>query len=205
MVDYVNQVVDLGAAANDGNGDTLRAGMDKLNDNWASFRGAADWDAASFDINFPKIVTKSGLHPTFQVYNSVSDVDVTGDSTVYTVDFDTEVYDQGGNFTADTFTAPVTGKYQFDILIYLKGLLSSHTDGNIQLITSNNSYILWLGNPTAIRDGNSNQLVFGGSIQVDMDASDTAHVNLLVSNGTKVIDVHGASNRPTIFTGTLML
>lgn len=60
MAVYVNQVVALGPAANDGNGDTLRAGMDKLNDNWASFRQAVSWDASTFDADFVRNISTNG-------------------------------------------------------------------------------------------------------------------------------------------------
>lgn len=52
MADYVNLVVNIGTIANDDTGDTLRAGMDKLNDNNISLRGAIDWDEATFDVSF---------------------------------------------------------------------------------------------------------------------------------------------------------
>jgi len=61
MADYVNQVVDIGAAANDGNGDPVRTAYTKLNDNWASFRGAADWDASTFDLSFSAEVNVQGV------------------------------------------------------------------------------------------------------------------------------------------------
>lgn len=47
--------------------------------------------------------------PGFFASNSGSDTCIAPGPC--TVDFDTESYDDGGNFAADTFTAPVTGKY----------------------------------------------------------------------------------------------
>ncbi len=51
MASYANQIVDIGAAANDGNGDPVRTAFTKLNDNWASFRQAVDWDSSTFNVN----------------------------------------------------------------------------------------------------------------------------------------------------------
>jgi len=51
--------------------------------------------------------------PCFLAFNSATDNDQTGAGAIPTIDFDTEVFDQGNDFTADTFTAPITGRYLF--------------------------------------------------------------------------------------------
>ena len=66
-------------------------------------------------------LTIDGLHgftspntPCFSAYNSATDTDLVGDGNTYTtIDFDTERFDVGTNFSGDTFTAPVAGKYFF--------------------------------------------------------------------------------------------
>ncbi|KKL69275.1 hypothetical protein LCGC14_2116590, partial [marine sediment metagenome] len=64
----------------------------------------------------------SPTQPAFLAYNSESDLDVTGDATYVTVDFNTEIFDQGGDFAADTFTAPVDGRYLLATSVLLGGL-----------------------------------------------------------------------------------
>ena len=52
MADYTIKVAGIGTTANDGTGDTLRTGFDKLNDNWASLAGALTWDSATYNAAF---------------------------------------------------------------------------------------------------------------------------------------------------------
>ena len=58
----------------------------------------------------------------FLAFNSVTDSNVTGAGQLVTVDFDTEVFDQGSDFASDTFTAPVTGKYNLSMNIRISGI-----------------------------------------------------------------------------------
>lgn len=148
------------------------------------------------EINYP-------LQPAFSAFNSGTDSDVTGDATIATVDFDTEIFDQNGDFAADTFTAPVTGNYQLSSVIRLEGVLSTHTVGLFKISTSNRSYPIQFA-PSKIFDVNT-QVSVGHSHLCDMDAADTATITIQVSNGTKVIDITGAAGSPmfTIFEGFL--
>src|SRR5210317_1255233 len=61
-------------------------------------------------VGLAAIVTTS-TQPAFSAYQSTPIVDVTGDGTNYDLVFDTEQYDQNGDFVpgTGTFTAPVTG------------------------------------------------------------------------------------------------
>ncbi len=131
--------------------------------------------------------------PAFLAYNSVTDANVTGDGTEVTVDFDTEVFDQGSDFAADVFTAPVTGKYQLSTMVYLTGLEAGDTL-NLKIITSNRTYLYASATPNT-----STTL----SILVDMDAADTAYVTLLISGGDKDVSIYGAATPFTIFSGFL--
>jgi hypothetical protein len=66
--------------------------------------------------------------PAFQAFNSVLHTNVTGDGTIATVDVDSELFDRGGDFASDTFTAPVTGIYLFGGTIHLADIAAGHTD-----------------------------------------------------------------------------
>ena len=149
-------------------------------------------------------VTKGGsgqvINPTlpaFLAFNTSTDLNVTGDGTVVTVDFDTEVFDQGGNFAADTFTAPVTGKYHFDTLVQVTGLAAG-IYCYVRIVTSNRHYdkVAFFLDPT--------RSLFL-SVLADMDAGDTAYVSLEVGGGTKVVNIVGqAEILYTFFSGHLV-
>jgi hypothetical protein len=139
--------------------------------------------------------------PAFLAYNSVTHYDVTGDNTVYTVPFDTEVFDQAENFAANTFTAPITGKYRFDLQVRAEGLNGGTSPiGWLSLVTSNRTYILQHHLTPDV-----NVFTYQLSVLADMDAGDTAYVTLKVYRGTKVVDVHGESDLLyTYFSGSLV-
>ncbi len=139
--------------------------------------------------------------PAFLAYNSVTDANATGAGTVATVDFDTEVFDQGADFATDTFTAPVAGRYLLSATVQIEGLLDA-TDIDLILVTSNRSYqeISILG-------------VFSQTTQTtritavaDMDASDTVTVTIEVTGegGGDIVDVIGGASALTHFSGCLL-
>ena len=128
----------------------------------------------------------------FLAYNSVTDVDVTGNGTLVTVDFDTEVFDLGNDFAADIFTAPATGTYQFNAAVMLQNLAAAHTSGNIEIVTSNRRYTFVYANLFPI-ESSADLVQLVGSTLADMDATDTAYVRVNVSNGAKVVDIFGAA------------
>lgn len=100
------------------------------------------------------------------------------------------------------FTAPVTGKYLFIFNVLTAGLTSSHIQGYLTLVTSNRSYYFSNINVWAINVGGT---PLAGTIIADMDAGDTAHLEVYVQGGTKVVDVYGdGSTYQTIFQGYLL-
>ena len=136
--------------------------------------------------------------PAFLAFNSATDADVTGDGTAYTVLIDSEIFDQGANFSNGTFTAPVTGKYLLVGGVRLTGLAAGHTIA-FYLKTSNRDYMVI----EAIFQAANEQYNFNRL--VDMDAADTVYIYLTVSGGAKTVDVHGhASEITTCFGGHLV-
>ena len=144
------------------------------------------------------------LQPAFSAYNSATRSNVTGDGTNYTVVYDTEIYDRGGDFNNSTytFTAPVTGIYSLKGCLLLTGLDNDPTALNMSLVTSNRTYNAEVSSsafPVAnyqmdmIRD-------------CDMDAGDTALVRIQVFKAPSSLsaNVYGnATNFYTIFQGRL--
>ena len=123
--------------------------------------------------------------------------DVTGDGTTYTVLFANEIFDQGSNFASNTFTAPVTGRYFLSARISFYGLLVGHTFQLFSIVTSNRSYRTL--NSVATNSFTENGM--GVSVLADMDAGDTATVQLEIAGSTKVVDIDAAAY--TDFSGHL--
>ena len=113
--------------------------------------------------------------------------------------FANERFDQNEDFDgASTFTAPVTGKYQFNASLYLNTLDQASAYYYIELQTSNELYY-------NIIDSNK----FSGDIAywtltlshlVDMDASDTAVIRINQANGDSQTDI----NANSFFSGYLV-
>ena len=150
------------------------------------------YDGASWypyvDIDATGAMTRP-YHPAF-LADLVSSypANITGNGTFYTVVFTTERYDLNSDYNTSTgiFTAPVTGRYAFDVGVGLVGVTgASHL--LMQLVTSNKTYTIF---NAAGLTGDFIQMQ--GSVQADMDASDTAYVKILVNGlGADTADFHG--------------
>ena len=101
-------------------------------------------------------------------------------NTTHTVLFGTEVFDIGNNFASNTFTAPVTGKYQFNVSLRLDQVPYSSTYFLVNLVTSNRSIRVSITG-TDNWDADANHFTAANSIITDMDASDTAYVTFYQS------------------------
>jgi hypothetical protein len=182
------------------------------------FAKPADYDVGSIGYNFATdvmsfksatltamnitggAVTKP-LQPAFAAYNSATDASVTGAGTFAAVDFDTEVFDQGADFAADTFTAPVAGRYFLQAAIQFTGVTAAADRIVVRLVTSNRTWH---------KDTNSTNDIPGGpalnmSAVVDMDAGDTALVHGAVfGESSNVVSFSGSANPVTFFSGCLL-
>lgn len=142
--------------------------------------------------------------PAFLAFVNTTTSNQTGNGGSYDIVFNTEVFDQGGNYDATTgvFTAPVAGKYQFNVTINFTG--NTATGLLCSLVTSNRTY-----RGVAIRP--SNVATAGGDCQLtysflcDMDAADTALVRIVGSGmAGNTAGVYGsASPQNTVFSGFL--
>jgi|DEB0MinimDraft_4_1074332.scaffolds.fasta_scaffold11809_6 hypothetical protein len=144
----------------------------------------------------------NSVQPAFHA-NSTTDVaNATGDGTTVTVDYDTERFDQGSDFNTSTytFTAPVTGKYQFNCQGLFTGLAAAHTYGSISLVTSNRTYYIQHGLETDA----VGSVTLNFSALVDMDASDTAYVTMNCSGSTKTVTINGTNPGTNHFSGYLV-
>jgi len=142
--------------------------------------------------------------PSFSVYNLNNVTSVTGDGTAYTVNFDTELADVGGNFASSTFTAPVTGNYLFcgEVTIYNLGV--AHTQALISIITISNNIAMGWQNSALTRELASGNNILGipFCVVVPMAATNTASIQLEVSGSTKTVNLFGGKG--CIFSGQLL-
>ena len=145
------------------------------------------------------------LQPAFLAFNSSARNNVTGNGAVYTLIFDTVVFDQNSDFDGtSTFTAPVTGKYYLESKASL-GQVTNGTVCSFTIVTSNRSFVMSIISPTAVKDLN-NQYMPNGSILCDMDAGDTATITIAITGiGADTADVQGgAAGSATSFSGNLI-
>jgi len=184
------------SAPNGFSGDTNNGFYYIGTDNWAlAAAGAKVWEtSAAGGITQP-------LQPSFLVTMAATRTNVTGDGTAYTLALDTEIFDQGGNFASNTFTAPVTGRYILSISTYVFGQ-SALSDANLKIVTSNRTYYAEQFGNTFGTQG----ITFKGLVLADMDANDTVTCVVTMSGGTKVADVlhSDAGGTATYFSGSLI-
>jgi hypothetical protein len=123
---------------------------------------------------------------------------VTGDGTAYTVLWANEIVDIGSNFASNTFTAPVTGIYEFNLTLSIKDFSADNTHMLCTLVTTGATYELASCNPYVCMEVGED-LTFSASIMSQMSATNTAYVVLQCNGTTKEIDVD-----PSHFSGKLI-
>ena len=150
--------------------------------------------SAGIDISTAGEVTMT-RQPAFSAKVNSDQTNVAVGSDV-TVVFGAEIYDVGSNFASNTFTAPVTGKYQLSYMIYTQAIDSAAAYVQMQITTSNRGYFIIL-DPDFGQD--AVYWTFTLSILADMDANDTAIVQYTQSGGSQQTDI----NANSYFTGFL--
>ena len=156
-----------------------------ITDQTLSFRTGTSVEGLKIDAT--GAVTKP-LQPAFLARPASQQDNFATDTTV-AVAFGTEVFDQNADFSSNTFTAPVTGKYQLNVLIYL---LNADLDVSFYqpiLVTSNRSYSTVIS--TNSFDQDVAYYTITQSVLADMDAGDTASVGIQTpSGGADQADIH---------------
>jgi hypothetical protein len=154
------------------------------------------WAAASGGIT----------HEGFMASVGTTLTDVTGDGTIYTLQFNTEEYDILGSWNAtSTFTAQGAGQFQFGGQVTLDDLdADTYERARIQILHNggvDNTITNWINidNIDVAASGQATMQI--PTCILDMSASDTVTVTLFVDSGTKSVDVAGnvSSERLSFF------
>jgi hypothetical protein len=116
-----------------------------------------------------------------------------------TVAFGTEVIDRNGDFSSNTFTAPVTGLYQLNATIEVENVDGNgDTYSKISFKASNRDRRFFIDYNRVQTD--STIMTMAGSILMDMDANDTVHLEWYQAGGTAQADISAQST----FSGALI-
>ena len=140
-------------------------------------------------ISSTGVVTKP-YQPAFSVNPSTAQNNIPP-NFYSTIVFGSEVFDVGANFASNTFTAPVTGKYQFNVIIELETVDIDSVYTFITLTTSNRSYRSII-TPSSY-DADLAYLTLSFATLADMDASDTAYLTFYQGAGAAQTDISASS------------
>jgi hypothetical protein len=127
------------------------------------------------------------LQPAFLAHPASTQSNIADGASIV---FGTERFDNNGDFASNTFTAPVTGKYQINFTARIDAIDTDAAYIRIYIVSSNKTYEI-------IKDVNySADLLYSlwnFSALIDMDANDTLYLNYDQNGGTEQSDIQGAS------------
>lgn len=173
----------------DGNAQDFHIGLDDSVDKLTIGLGSTLGTTAHMTFNSTGAINKP-LQPAFQVRPSSNQDNISTGAT--TVVFGTERFDVGSNFASNTFTAPVDGKYQLNLSLYLEDVPNDATYIETYIVTPNRSYYHSI-DPRGF-DAVPIIVSFSQAHLVDMDANDTAVVKITQASGTTSLDINTASH-----------
>jgi hypothetical protein len=203
ITDSVNTIL-IGGVTNTSGGYPFKIG-DSGNDGELAM--SADGDASqitSYDrtasayhpiIMYASAVTMP-LQPAFQATGAGQNNLAV--STLHTLAL-TERFDNNADFASNTFTAPVTGKYQLNLLLYVQDVDSASSYIEALVTTSNRTYACIISSNGFDQD--LGYLTLALNVLADMDANDTVYVRVQTSGGTQQTDINQAN---THFSGYLV-
>ena len=109
-------------------------------------------------------------------------------ATAVTVVANSEIIDKNSDFSSNTFTAPVTGTYFFNVFASLKGVPLDARYINLFITGSNRNHQIYLQDPAGY-DSDPEFENASGSAILDMDANDTASLTFYQPDGNQSTDI----------------
>jgi hypothetical protein len=177
----------------DGNAQDFHIGLDDSSDSLTIGLGSALGTTSHMVIDANGHITKP-LQSAFMVRSNQTQSNIAIDSFV-TVNFHAERFDQNSDFdnTNMVFTAPVTGRYQFNVLI--TPLEMDSAANYFQVVFDASNVVLQAGllDNDTILNSDSAYFMFSGSSLIDMDAGDTCKVRVYQTAGTAQSDLGDGS------------
>ena len=133
---------------------------------------------------------RTALQPAFLAKPSSAQNNIALGTT--TIAFGTEIFDQNNDFASNTFTAPIGGRYHFNVHIRMDQLDTATDYYQLRLVTSNRIHYAIIDPDLA--DADFNYFILSINVLADMDASDTAYADMQVSGGTAQMDIQADSH-----------
>lgn len=171
----------------DGNAQDFHIGLDDSADSLTIGLGSALGTTSHMVIDATGAVTKP-LQPAFLVHPASGQANMSSGAQLV---FGTERFDQNGDFASNTFTAPVTGRYQLNLNIRTGQLDIDAAYTLFQIETSNKSYQNIQA--TSSFDADAAYWTFNINVLADMDASDTADCHYYQNSGGAQVDLDSES------------
>ena len=156
----------------DGNAQDFHIGLDDSTDSLTIGKGSTLGTTSHMVIDSTGAVTMP-LQPAFLAKPASLQTNLALNTDV-TIVFGTEIFDQNGDFASNTFTAPLTGKYQINVHVAFNALDLDGTFYEIKIITSNRNHVHVIDMRPF--DADVPNWSFNASVLTDMDASDTAYI-----------------------------
>tara|TARA_B100000424_G_scaffold258259_1_gene239953 strand:+ start:235 stop:1425 length:1191 start_codon:yes stop_codon:yes gene_type:complete len=184
----------------DGNAQDFHIGLDDSADSLTIGLGSTLGTTSHMIFDENGHISKP-LQPAFLITKNSAQTGIAV-NTNQTIDFDTEVFDQNGDFASSAFTAPITGRYQFNVIIYTADAPNDLAYFTIRLVTSNRTYYAIFDPGQAGLSGANAYHTLHINVLADMDANDTAFVNCYTPSGSGSTKVDGS--HVTSFSGYLV-
>ena len=178
----------------DGNAQDFHIGLDDTDDDLKIGLGSAVGTTPHMVFDETGAVTKP-LQPCVLVHPTTAQNNI-ATNTSTTIVWGTEVFDVGGDFASNTFTAPVTGKYLCALSLDMDNLDQDANYYQVQFASSNRDRYGPIIDPA----GFDEDLVYGSltkTIILDMDTNDTLTV-LIRQDGS------GAGNQTDLRTDSTL-
>ena len=172
----------------DGNAVDYHIGLDDSADSLIIGKGSALGTTTSMAIDANGIITKP-LQPAFRIQMS-QDLTNFSTGTDHTIAFNSEVYDTNADYNTSnyTFTAPVSGKYKFNCVLYLQNIDTAATYYQLKMVTSAGSVNITILDPNFSSDVGYYSWA-SNPILLLLDANDTLKMQIKQTGGTAQTDI----------------